>query len=290
MDNDDIPVGRVLSRREALRLLGAISAASLAACSPALSATQATATTVAPASATAVPATQTATAMPTATATAAASATTAPTVEVATVAVPTQTPASGVGTLPSCIVRPELTEGPFFVDDMLNRADVRSDPDTGAVSEGAPLQLTMRVSQVSDTECVPLAGALVDIWHCDALGVYSAGDQKFLRGNKVTDANGTVTFTTIYPGWYRGRAVHIHFKIRADAQATVTDEFTSQLFFDDTLSSQVYAQAPYAARGLPAMTNADDSIYRSGGDQLVLDVQPAVDGYAATFDIGLQSA
>ena len=124
MDNDDLPVGRVLSRREALRLLGTISAAALAACAPAQSSTQPAAATAAN---TAVPATSAATAAPTT----AAQATTA-----ATVAVPTMTPASGVATLPSCIVRPELTEGPYFVDEMLNRSDVRSDPGTGTVSDG----------------------------------------------------------------------------------------------------------------------------------------------------------
>jgi protocatechuate 3,4-dioxygenase beta subunit len=283
MDNDDIPVGRVLSRREALRLLGTISAAALAACAPAQSSTQTAPSATAPN--TVVPA-------------ATAPATAASTTSAATVAVPTITPASGVATLPSCIVRPALTEGPYFVDEMLNRSDVRSDPGTGQVSGGAELQLTMRVSQISGADCVPLAGAQVDIWHCDALGVYSdATDrsfntqgQKFLRGYQVTGANGSVSFTTIYPGWYQGRAVHIHFKIRADAQSTVTHEFTSQLFFDDTLSRQVYAQAPYAAKGLPSMTNADDGIFQGGGDQLLLDVQPSGSGYAATFDIGLQTA
>ncbi len=284
MDNDDIPVGRVLSRREALRLLGAVTQSSTqTATGTAAAAATNTATNTPPATKTAVPATRTATATGTATATA---------------TVPTMTPATGVATLPSCIVRPELTEGPYFVDEMLNRSDVRSDPGTGKVSEGAELQLTMRVSQISGTDCLPLAGAQVDIWHCDALGVYSGATnqsvnsqgQKFLRGYQVTDANGAVTFTTTYPGWYRGRAVHIHFKIRADAQAAVTDEFTSQLFFDDALSSQVYAQPPYAARGLPGMTNADDNIFQGGGSQLLLDVKPAGSGYTATFDIGLQTA
>jgi protocatechuate 3,4-dioxygenase beta subunit len=292
MDNDDLPVGRVLSRREALRLLGAISAGALAACAPAQTSTQTAATTVPN---TAVPATVAATAAPTSTA----QATDAPaSATAATVAVPTMTPASGVATLPSCVVRPALTEGPYFVDEMLNRSDVRSDPGTGAVSDGAKLLLAFRVSQISGADCVPLAGAQVDIWHCDAAGVYSdATDrsfntkgQKFLRGYQVTDANGLVTFTTIYPGWYPGRAVHIHFKIRADAQATVTHEFTSQLFFDDAFSRQVYTQAPYAAKGQPTMTNADDGIFRGGGDQLLLDVKANDSGYAATFDIGLQTA
>ena len=97
-----------------------------------------------------------------------------------------------------------------------------------------------------------------------------------------------MAFTTIYPGWYQGRAVHIHFKIRADAQSAVTHEFTSQLFFDDALSRQVYDQAPYAARGLPSMTNADDSIFRGGGDQLLLTPKADGRGYAARFAVGLQ--
>src|SRR3972149_6977430 len=78
-----------------------------------------------------------------------------------------------VTAMPPCVVRPGQTEGPYFVDEKLNRSDIRSDPSDGSVKEGVPLQLTLRVHQISGTDCTPLAGAMVDIWHCDALGVYS---------------------------------------------------------------------------------------------------------------------
>ncbi|HEY6400001.1 MAG TPA: hypothetical protein VI479_01240, partial [Blastocatellia bacterium] len=152
-----------------------------------------------------------------------------------------------------CVVQPALTEGPYFVDEKLNRFDIRSDPATNAVKEGALFKLNLNVVHVARHACIPVPGAQVDIWHCDALGAYSdigpggggmppGGEmppgggtppsggtppdggmppqggnpdttgQKFLRGYQITDSNGSVQFTTIYPGYYVGRAVHIHFK------------------------------------------------------------------------------
>lgn len=96
-------------------------------------------------------------------------------------------------------------------------------------------------------------------------------------------------FTTIYPGWYPGRAVHIHFKIRSDASASSAYEFTSQLFFDDALTDQVHAQAPYSAKGQRALRNSGDGIYNQGGSQLVLNVTENSDGYAGVFDIALEN-
>jgi len=191
--------------------------------------------------------------------------------------------------VPACVVRPEVTEGPYYVNEDLNRSDIRSDPGTGAVKDGAPLALTFDVSKGTSGGCTPLQGAKVEIWHCDAAGVYSdvsdpgfnTKGQQFLRGYQATDANGRATFTTIYPGWYRGRAVHIHFKVHPDA-GTV---FTSQLFFDDALSDQVFAQAPYAGKGQRDTLNSRDSIYK---DLLLLTVAKAGQGYAATFDLGIQ--
>jgi protocatechuate 3,4-dioxygenase beta subunit len=136
----------------------------------------------------------------------------------------------------------------------------------------------------------------VDVWHCNAGGVYSdVSDQrfntvgkKFLRGYQVTDADGVAHFTTIYPGWYSGRAVHIHFKVRSAAGASSSYEFTSQLFFDDSLTDQVLAQSPYASKGTRDTRNADDGIYQQGGSQLVLNVTQTSQGYAATFEIALE--
>jgi len=205
------------------------------------------------------------------------------------------TGASASASMPACVVRPELTEGPYFVDERLNRSDIRSDPGTGVVEEGALLALTFRVSQVGDGSCTPLEGAWVDIWHCNALGVYSdvsdpgfdSSGQQFLRGYQVTDANGVAVFTTIYPGWYSGRTVHIHFKIRTGVGEGETSfyDFTSQLFFDEALSDQVHAQPPYASKGYRDTLNSRDNIY---DDQLLLTVAETGQGYAAVFHIGLQ--
>ena len=199
--------------------------------------------------------------------------------------------------LPACVARPEQTEGPFFVDTQLDRSDIRSDPSTGAVSEGAPLALRFNVSQISGGACTALDGALVDVWQCDAAGVYwgveddgapaGAKERQFLRGYQRTDRNGVARFTTIFPGWYRGRAVHVHFKVRTDV-AGQPYEFTSQLYFEEALIDQVHARAPYAARGRRQTTNADDGIFRrDGGESLMVQVSEAGAGYAATFDIGL---
>ena len=174
---------------------------------------------------------------------------------------------------------------------------------------GVPLRLAFRVSQVSGGACAPLSGAVVDVWQCDAAGVYSdvrdggsnTTGKKFLRGYQVTDANGVAQFTAIYPGWYAGRAVHVHFKIRTGGPATsgagagaagagagAPREFTSQLYFDDALTDKVHAQAPYATKRGSRHKNDADAIYRVGGRELLLNAVPDGQGYAATFDIGLQ--
>jgi protocatechuate 3,4-dioxygenase beta subunit len=192
------------------------------------------------------------------------------------------------------VVRPASTEGPFFVDERLQRADIRRDPSDGSLRAGLPLALTFLVSQITNEACTPLPNAIVDIWHCDAEGRYSdeaannTAGQKFLRGYQFTDAQGQAEFLTIYPGWYPGRAVHIHFKIRVGEIDAPSYEFTSQLFFDDTLSDAVLAQPPYADRGVRNVRNANDSIYRNTGQQLLLNLEELDGGYAALFDIGLQ--
>jgi protocatechuate 3,4-dioxygenase beta subunit len=252
--DDDLPVGRLLNRREALlALAGAGAAVALVGCGIGSSSTaKATATT---------------------------GASTAPT----------------SGNTPACVARPALTEGPYFVDERLNRSDIRSDPSDGSIRQGALLALAFRVLQVTNA-CAPLAGASVDVWHCDAAGVYSDVNdpgfstigKKFLRGYQVMDSSGVAQFTTIYPGWYQGRTVHIHFKIRSHTGSGAAYEFTSQLFFDDAITDQVYAQAPYSSKGQRTLRNEGDSIYRQGGSQLLLAPAKTAAGYSATFDIGLQ--
>jgi protocatechuate 3,4-dioxygenase beta subunit len=189
-----------------------------------------------------------------------------------------------------CIVLPRQTEGPYFVDDRLNRSDIRSDPADGSVRPGVPLALTFEVSSKRGDVCSPLADATVDVWHCDAQGIYSdvrdPGFQtlgkKFLRGYQTTDGDGLARFTTIYPGAYPGRAVHIHFKVRSGRS-----EFTSQLYFDEALSERIFAEEPYRRRGR-RLLNDDDGIYESGGDQLTLRLEPTSNGYAARFRVALK--
>ncbi len=244
MHNDDRPIGRFLSRREALALFGASATASLA---------------------------------PRASAQA--------------------TEGGEVPAAPDCVAQPEQTEGPYFVDHVLERSDIRHDPATGRISPGAPLALQVVLSRVTPAgTCAVLSGAQVDIWHCDALGVYSdARDrttdtigQQFLRGYQVTDRGGVVRFNTIYPGWYQGRAVHIHFKIRVPGDGGRTDEFTSQLYFPDDLSDRVHAAEPYAAKKGQRLLNSRDMIFREGGTQLILPVVEQGGAYAATYRIAMR--
>ncbi|MBW4482328.1 MAG: intradiol ring-cleavage dioxygenase [Tildeniella torsiva UHER 1998/13D] len=214
-----------------------------------------------------------------------------------------QSPAAGQ---PACTVRPQQTEGPYFVDEGLNRSDIRADPASGAVKPGVPLRLQFQVSQMGGDSCAPLAGAIVDVWHCDATGVYSdVSDrsfstlgQKFLRGSQVTGGDGTVEFLTIYPGWYPGRTVHIHFKIRTSGASVQNNgqsnsqgyEFTSQLYFDDALSDRIYTQAPYSTSGQRTTRNSNDGIFQGGGEQLTLAVTQDGEGYTGRFDVGLELA
>ena len=263
IDDDDRPIGRVMTRREVLALLG-VGAAGMVAVACAPSVLPSLLPTASPTS----PPTGTPTSAPTATATA----------------------------IPSCVVRPEQTEGPYFVDERLNRSDIRADTNSGAIESGTSFALAFAVSKISNNSCTPFAGALVDIWHCNALGVYSdvvdpgAGStvgKNFLRGYQVTDTNGNAAFTTVYPGWYSGRTVHIHFKIRTDPDASSGLEFTSQLYFDEAVTADAFSVEPYASKGPQDTSNARDGIYPDGGSQLLLSPAKTGAGYAATFEIGV---
>jgi protocatechuate 3,4-dioxygenase beta subunit len=112
--------------------------------------------------------------------------------------------------------------------------------------------------------------------------------EDWLRGYQVADADGRVVFRTIYPGWYQGRTIHIHFKIRPEPGGTRGFDFTSQLYFDDALSDAVMAREPYAARRQRTMRNDGDGIYRDGGDLLLVPLVEAGDGYQGTFAVGIQ--
>jgi protocatechuate 3,4-dioxygenase beta subunit len=193
----------------------------------------------------------------------------------------------------ACVLTPSKTEGPYFVDEKLNRSDIRTDPTDGTAQAGIPLSLTMAVVR-ADGDCAPVAGAAVDIWHANAAGKYSdissegTSGKRYLRGVQVTDAAGQATFTTIYPGWYAGRAVHVHFKVRLFDGTSKTYEFTSQLFFDPTTTNSVYATSAYSSRGTPNTPNSADNIYGSDGSKLVVALTPDGNGgYAGTFVVGL---
>jgi protocatechuate 3,4-dioxygenase beta subunit len=170
---------------------------------------------------------------------------------------------------------PGLEEGPFWVDGMPERVDVRSDSTTGVYQAGMPLYLALTVSQLSDTApytIKPLAGARIDIWNCNADGLYSAEesqgttDDDFLRGYQVTNAHGIAEFLTNYPGWYSGRTLHVHFRLRTyDTSGDVTYDLATQVFFDETVTKQVYALAPYSARAAARDTlNATDRVFTGG--------------------------
>jgi protocatechuate 3,4-dioxygenase beta subunit len=201
-----------------------------------------------------------------------------------------------------CIAVPELTEGPFFVDEKLNRSDLTTGTNDPFVVNGIPLALDLSVYEMSGDSCTPLRGAQVDIWHANAEGFYSDEPsariqrkrtigEKYLRGYQLTDGAGAVRFTTIYPGWYVGRTIHIHFKVRTvPLPNTERYEFTSQLFMEDSLNDVVVAQPPYNTRGERRIRNSNDGIYRRAGSQLLLDVKPATRGYVGTFAIGLRTS
>ncbi|RJF96153.1 intradiol ring-cleavage dioxygenase [Noviherbaspirillum saxi] len=203
----------------------------------------------------------------------------------------------GMPGLPSCIVTPQQTEGPFFIDERLQRSDIRTDPYDGSVSVGTALALTLRVYAVGANRCAPIAGAMVDIWHCDANGHYSGvidgtsieKEKKFLRGFQITGRDGAVNFVTVYPGWYPGRAVHIHFKVRNNLNTRRANEFTSQLYFDESVTDQVHSSEVYARRGRRMVLNSRDGLFqRDQGSHLLLRPEKTTTAYVAAFDIGLR--
>lgn len=195
----------------------------------------------------------------------------------------------------SCTIAPAQTEGPYWVDDGGNRSNLTSGTSRASVVNGLALALTIKVT---DNLCAAAANVRVDVWHCDTLGVYSdvsggAGQtentsgQNWLRGWQVSDANGEVNFLTIYPGWYTGRTVHIHVRARAyDSSGKVIYNFTTQLYFDPTVTNTVYTQSPYSSRRTPDTTNASDPWIGSGSTVMMPTVRSG-GGYQASITLGL---
>src|SRR5215203_5117097 len=165
----------------------------------------------------------------------------------------------------TCVLTPELTEGPFYVDDQKLRRNI---------TEGRPgVALTLRLAVVNASTCKAIKNAIVDIWHCDAFGAYSGvqgNSGTFMRGLQRTDANGVATFRTVYPGWYRGRVVH-----------------TGQLFFPDSVTDTVYKRAPYNRRGTRDMRNSADSIFVNGGRKSLLATAKSGTGYVGSVRMGV---
>ena len=180
-----------------------------------------------------------------------------------------------------CILTPELTQGPFYVPGEAIRHDITEG------KPGTPLLLTCRV--VNASTCKPIAKAAVDVWHCDAGGVYSGAiannaGTNFLRGVQRTNAKGIAAFKTIYPGFYAGRAVHIHVKVHVRGNVV----HTGQLFFPAAITGAVYAKAPYSAHGSsPDTPNARDAIFRNGGRYGMLALEKTAAGYAGTITMGV---
>ena len=181
----------------------------------------------------------------------------------------------------TCVLTPEQTEGPYFTDGDKVRRNVTEG------KAGVPLLLRLGVVDVST--CTPIKGAAVDIWHCDALGVYSDVEQlgtageTFLRGVQRTDATGVARFRTIYPGWYPGRTVHIHAKVFLGGSVV----HTGQLYFPDAVTDVVYRRAPYRSRPNRDPRNAGDAIFRSGGSRSLLRLTRQGASYVGTITMGV---
>jgi protocatechuate 3,4-dioxygenase beta subunit len=183
----------------------------------------------------------------------------------------------------SCVLVPEMTEGPFYIDDAVVRRDITEGKD------GVPLRL--RLTVVDADTCRPIPRASVEVWHADAVGSYSgfgssSPDSMFLRGIQQANDKGAVTFRTIYPGWYPGRAVHIHLKAHNGGNTV----HTTQLFFDEDVSDTVYRTSSYRSRSGAYTSNADDSIYADGGANSTLRLRKSATGYVGTLTMGIRDA
>jgi protocatechuate 3,4-dioxygenase beta subunit len=201
----------------------------------------------------------------------------------------------------ACAVTPKGEIGPFFTDDSatgFNRSNIVANTDGTNIQAGIPLTLRLSIRD-SRNGCAALSGSQVDIWHCNAAGVYSdvpaqnTSTQTWLRGYQLSDANGLVTFTTIVPGWYPGRATHVHLRVRSKySQASSPRDGTNatQLFFPQPAVNAISTSvAPYSSKGTNPTTNASDRVYTSetSGQTLVSLTGNAGAGFTAVYTIGL---
>ncbi|MGB2875643.1 MAG: intradiol ring-cleavage dioxygenase [Gaiellaceae bacterium] len=189
-------------------------------------------------------------------------------------------PASVASGLVSCVLTPEQTEGPYYLANEKLRSDI---------TEGRPgVPLLLRLTVVDASTCRPVKGAAVDIWHADALGVYSgfgsgSGNRTFMRGIQKTDANGLARFRTVYPGWYQGRTVHIHVKVHVAGNVV----HTGQLYFPDSLTDRVFRRSPYNRRGKRTTRNAKDFVFANGGKRSMLLLRRSGAAYVASITMGV---
>lgn len=200
---------------------------------------------------------------------------------------------SGTSGTDSCEVATEETAGPYPEDLSSNSAIYRQDITEDKT--GIPLTLTLTVVN-TNSNCAAIENARVDIWHCDKDGYYSGYSnpgylgtqnnvgQTFLRGIQLTDSNGEVTFNTIYPGWYTGRATHIHAEVFIDSNLKAT----TQLAFPANITTAVYNSSLYSAHGQNTLTNENDQVFSdSYAKELVTITGDTTNGYTATYTIGI---
>jgi protocatechuate 3,4-dioxygenase beta subunit len=182
-----------------------------------------------------------------------------------------------------CLLQREITEGPYYLDLGLVRRNIKGD------RKGTPLTLNFRV--VNARTCRPIRNASVEIWHADASGIYSGvqgNTAKFLRGIQRSDADGSVRFETIFPGWYRGRTPHIHMKVFVGGD----EVHTGQVFFQPATMKAVYSQGVYASRGRQDTSNSADAIYRQAGARAIVPLKRKgariSSGFVGTMAIGVE--
>jgi protocatechuate 3,4-dioxygenase beta subunit len=180
----------------------------------------------------------------------------------------------------SCVLAPEQTDGPYYISGEKLRRDI---------TEGRPgTPLLLRLKVVDARTCKPIKGAAVDIWHCDALGVYSgfgsgSRNRTAMRGVQRTDRTGLARFRSVYPGWYQGRTVHIHVKVHVAGNVV----HTGQLYFPDSVTDRVFRRKPYSRRGRRPTRNAGDFVFAQGGRRSMLALRKAGTAYVGSITMGV---
>ena len=197
-------------------------------------------------------------------------------------------PTGGSTTSGACAVTPTETLGPYPSLTNFVRSDIREG------KSGLPLALTITIVNTGNS-CGPVANAAVDIWQCDAQGQYSeysqpgynGSGQTFLRGIQTTDASGRVTFTTVFPGWYQGRATHIHVEVKVNNSVVKV----TQIAFEESVIAAVYATGVYAAKGRNPTSNASDMVFADSlaSETATITGGDATSGYSAAFTVSINS-